>query len=116
MKYSLVALVTFILTSLFWGIFPYFESIDGKKQLVITEDANLLSNGKIIGKLPKGTILHKPEFPDTAYTEPFDPQTYKIYIEYGQDITKEVRETNLNRDQLKQKFYVAREDESKNKY
>jgi hypothetical protein len=53
------------------------------EHVVLTEDVTLKYGDEVVGTLQAGTTVHAPCRHDTAYTEPFDPQTYKIYVEFG---------------------------------
>ena len=53
------------------------------EHVVLTEDVTLRYGDEIVGTLLAGTTIHAPCSHDTAYTDPWDPKTFKIYVEFG---------------------------------
>ncbi|MEO0414958.1 MAG: hypothetical protein AAF226_08415 [Verrucomicrobiota bacterium] len=82
MKILITAVVSVLLTLLVQGLFSHGGT--WREPVVLDEEVEILVGGQSIGRLSEGVTLHPPNFPDTIYTDPFDPRTYKIFVEFGQ--------------------------------
>jgi len=53
------------------------------EHVVLTKDVTLKYGDEVVGTLLAGTTVHAPCSHDTAYTDPWDPKTFKVYVEFG---------------------------------